>query len=71
MDFGNFIVIISIGIACASWVYLLLGIVLITLMNMKAVHKARVCLEKFGNVYREYVKRTPRWIGIPKSQKTA
>jgi protein-S-isoprenylcysteine O-methyltransferase Ste14 len=70
MDFGNFVVIIGIGLACASWVVLLLGIVLITLMNMKAVHEERFCLKKFGNVYREYVKRTPRWIGIPKSQKT-
>ena len=27
----------------------------------------RCCLERYGNVYREYMNRTPRWIGIPKS----
>jgi len=69
MDFGNFVVIIGLGIACISWVVLLLGIVLITLMNMKAVTEERFCLEKFGNAYREYMNRTPRWIGIPKSEK--
>jgi protein-S-isoprenylcysteine O-methyltransferase Ste14 len=26
-------------------------------------------IEKYGVAYREYVNRTPRWIGIPKSGK--
>jgi protein-S-isoprenylcysteine O-methyltransferase Ste14 len=68
MDFGNVVVIVGTGIACASWVLPLLGIVGITLMNMSAVHEERVCLQKFGNAYREYMNRTPRWIGIPKSR---
>jgi protein-S-isoprenylcysteine O-methyltransferase Ste14 len=70
MDFGNFVVIMGVGIACISWVFLLLGIVLITLMNMKAVNEERGLLEKFGIAYREYMNRTPRWIGIPKSHET-
>jgi len=69
MDFGNFLAIIGIGIACASWIFLLLGIVIITLMNMKVVSEERFCLKKFGNAYREYMERTPRWIGIPKSER--
>jgi len=27
------------------------------------------CIEHHGDAYREYMKRTPRWIGIPKSEK--
>jgi len=69
MDFAGFLGIIGTGIACMSWVFLLLGIVLITLMNMSAVDEERFCLKKFGNAYREYMNRTPRWIGIPKSEK--
>ena len=69
MDFGNIVAIIGIGIACISWVFLLLGIVGITLMNMSAVNEERFCPEKFGNEYREYMNRTLRWIGIPKSEK--
>jgi len=69
MDFGNFLAIIGIGIACASWIFLLLGIVIITLMNMQVVNEERFCLKKFGNAYREYMERTPRWIGIPKLKK--
>jgi protein-S-isoprenylcysteine O-methyltransferase Ste14 len=71
MDFGNFVASVGTGIACASWVYLLLAIVGITLMNMSAVNEERWCLETYGDAYREYMNRTPRWIGIPKSQETA
>jgi protein-S-isoprenylcysteine O-methyltransferase Ste14 len=69
MDFGNFVAIVGTGIACASWLYLVLGIVMISLMNMSAVNEERYCIEKFGNAYREYMDRTPRWIGFPKSRK--
>jgi protein-S-isoprenylcysteine O-methyltransferase Ste14 len=41
---------------------------MITLMNMSAVNEERLCLEKYGDAYRDYMNRTPRWIGIPKSQ---
>jgi protein-S-isoprenylcysteine O-methyltransferase Ste14 len=27
----------------------------------------RTCLEKYGDAYLEYVKKTPRYLGIPKS----
>jgi protein-S-isoprenylcysteine O-methyltransferase Ste14 len=26
------------------------------------------CLEKYGDAYREYMDRTPKYIGIPKSE---
>jgi protein-S-isoprenylcysteine O-methyltransferase Ste14 len=69
MDFGNFVVIVGAGVACASWVFLLLGVVLIALNNFLVVSEERFCLENFGDAYREYLNRTPRWIGIPKSKK--
>jgi protein-S-isoprenylcysteine O-methyltransferase Ste14 len=68
MDFGNVVVIIGTGIACASWVLPLLGIIILTLNNLSAVTEERFCLQKFGNPYQEYLNRTPRWIGIPKSR---
>jgi protein-S-isoprenylcysteine O-methyltransferase Ste14 len=27
------------------------------------------CLGHFGAAYREYMNRTPRWLGVPKSEK--
>ncbi|UCB60681.1 MAG: hypothetical protein JSW72_01055, partial [Candidatus Bathyarchaeota archaeon] len=60
---------IGIGIACASWLFLLLGAVAQILQNICLDAEERWCLEKYGDAYREYMNRTPRWIGIPKSEK--
>jgi protein-S-isoprenylcysteine O-methyltransferase Ste14 len=60
---------VGIGIACASWLFLLYAIVDIILMHISLGAEERFLLEKYGNAYRKYMKRTPRWIGIPKSEK--
>ena len=60
---------IGIGIACASWLVLLLIAISIILQNILIDAEERWCLEKYGDAYREYMNRTPRWIGIPKSDK--
>ena len=66
MYFGFFLIYIGIGIACASWVFLLCAMVVIVLWQILVIPEERFCLEKFGEAYREYVNRTPRWIGVPK-----
>ena len=70
MFFGGFLLFIGIGLVCVSWIYLLLGILLIILMNVLVNAEERFCLEKYGDAYREYMNKTPKWIGIPKSQET-
>ena len=69
MYFGMFLMIIGIGIACASWVFLLCGVVWIVSWHIGVVEEERILLEKYGDAYREYMDRTPRWIGMPKSEK--
>jgi len=58
---------IGVGIACASWLFLLLSVAYTVLSLISAIPEERFLLEKYGNAYREYMDRTPRWIGIPKS----
>jgi len=70
MYLGMFLIFIGTGIACVSWVFLLLTMVLIMLMHISVVSEERWCLEKYGNAYYEYMNRIPRWIGIPKSEKS-
>ena len=67
MNFGCFLVLIGIGIASASWVLLSCAVVFIILQG-KVLEKPeeRMCLERFGDAYQEYMNRTPRWIGTPK-----
>lgn len=59
--------LIGISVAAASLFFLLLTIVLIFLINYQLIPEERFCLLKYGNTYDEYMNRTPRWIGLPKS----
>jgi protein-S-isoprenylcysteine O-methyltransferase Ste14 len=67
MNFSWFLVYIGTGIACASWVFLLCGLLYIIFGQILAAAEERSCLEMFGDSYREYMNRTPRWIGLLKS----
>jgi protein-S-isoprenylcysteine O-methyltransferase Ste14 len=60
---------IGLGIACSSWLYLLLTVVLTILLNANLSAEERYCLYRYGDNYQKYVNSTPRWIGIPKSKK--
>jgi protein-S-isoprenylcysteine O-methyltransferase Ste14 len=63
-------IIIYIGtvIASASWVFILLGIANFFWIRTEAAVEERYCLERYNKDYRDYMNKTPRWIGIPKSE---
>jgi len=61
-----FLIYLSVGIASASWIFLLVAIMWAALLKLSATDEERYCLEKYGDAYRKYMNRTPRWIGIPK-----
>ena len=67
---GDFLINISIGIACLSWIFLLVAIANLFLLRNFVATEEHFLLDKYGNAYREYMNRTPRWIGIPKSEKS-
>ena len=67
----GFFVFLGVSIMSVSWVFLLLTIIFgvgVTRPYSIKVEEAE-CLGHYGKVYREYMDRTPRWIGIPKSNK--
>ncbi len=66
--FGFFLGLVGMGIACASWVFLLCALVWIVSWHFGVVEEERILLEKYGDAYREYMKRTPRWIGFSKTK---
>lgn len=55
------------GIASASWLFLLLSVVYILMPPVFVAAEENFLLEKYGSAYRDYMDRTPRWIGLPKS----
>ena len=65
--FSGFLLYIGIGVACASWIVLLLAMAWIVLWQIVVPTEERFLSEKYGDAYRKYLKRTPRWIGLPKS----
>jgi protein-S-isoprenylcysteine O-methyltransferase Ste14 len=66
---GIILMQIGLGIACSSWLYLLLTVALMILLNANLSAEERYCLYRFGDDYRKYKNITPRWIGILKSDK--
>ena len=67
LSLNMFLVLLGIGVATASWLYLLLLVILMLTTHFQVTIEERSCIKKFGNTYREYMNKTPRWIGIPKS----
>ena len=63
------LLLLGVSIASASWVFLLFPII----VGVGAVYFIKMeeaqCIGYYGAAYREYMNRTPRWIGIPKSRK--
>jgi len=65
---ASLLIYMSVGIAAASWVFLLVFVVQSVSIRIAAIEEERFCLEKYGEAYREYIVKTPRWLGLPKSR---
>ena len=63
-----FVFLLGLGIVTASWVLLLLFIVFVVGCVVFVNVEEQGCLQKYGDSYREYMSKTARWIGIPKSE---
>ncbi len=64
--FAFFLACVGIGITCASWIFLLCALIWIVSWHFGVVEEERFLLEKYGDAYRAYMNRTPRWIGFSK-----
>jgi len=61
------LVYLGVSIATVSWLFLLITVVTFFLLLYQVKKEESYCCVKFGDAYREYMDRTPRWIGSPKS----
>jgi protein-S-isoprenylcysteine O-methyltransferase Ste14 len=67
MYLSMFFVYTGVSIAAASWLFLLITVITFFLQRFQAIQEEGYCLKKYGAAYREYMDKTPRWIGIPKT----
>jgi protein-S-isoprenylcysteine O-methyltransferase Ste14 len=68
MQLSQVVIFLGVGIAAASWVFLLLAAVYIIAPLLWVDAEERHCLKYYGDAYREYMDKTPRWLGLPKSE---
>ncbi len=66
MYLSTFLICMGTGMGTASWIFMLLSVLMAYYFRQEALIEERICLEQYGNDYQEYTKRVPRWIGIPK-----
>ena len=59
--------LLGVGTACASWIFLLAAGLNFIALNHQAGEEEQACRKRFGAEYQSYLKRTPRWLGFPKS----
>jgi protein-S-isoprenylcysteine O-methyltransferase Ste14 len=67
MQLSSFLIVLGIGIATASWIFMLLSVIYLVMPLVWLKAEERHLLKFYGDVYRQYMKKTPRWIGVPKS----
>ncbi len=70
MYLGGFISLIGISLVSISWVYFLTASIWMILNHVMEIPvEESECVKKYGTDYIEYRKKTPKWIGIPRSRK--
>lgn len=64
--FFNIIAFLGVAVAGTSWLMALFVIMYAIPQHLVILREEHLCLEKYGDTYREYMNRTSRYIGIPK-----
>ena len=67
MYLAMFLIYVGASLASASWLFFLLTIATVVLIRLEMILEETYCREKYGSTYYEYMNRTSRWLGIPKS----
>jgi protein-S-isoprenylcysteine O-methyltransferase Ste14 len=66
--FFNIIAFLGVAVAGMSWLMMLFMILYIIPQHLIIIQEEQFCLKKYGNSYREYMNRTPRYIGMVKRE---
>jgi protein-S-isoprenylcysteine O-methyltransferase Ste14 len=67
MQLSISLLLLGAGIATASWIYLSLAVVYMIIPLLWLGAEEKHLLKFYGDAYREYRNRTPRWVGVPKA----
>jgi protein-S-isoprenylcysteine O-methyltransferase Ste14 len=62
-----FLIFLGVSITTASWVFLLFTILMIAASFYYSSLEENSCIAQYGDTYREYMHKTPKYLGMPKS----
>ena len=68
MYLSMILVYLGVSIAAVSWLFFLITVITFFLQRYQMIKEEKFCLEKFGNLYRDYMKKTSRWLGMPQKE---
>ena len=66
---SGFLLYLSVAIASVSWIILLCAILWIVFFHIATPSEEGYLISLYGDTYRDYMNRTPKWLGLPKSGK--
>lgn len=58
------LVVLGIAVAVGSWILVILTVAIIVFGHFRILAEESTCLEQYGDSYREYVERVPRYLLI-------
>lgn len=61
IHFFSYIAWIGVGIAAGSWIIIICNVVMMINMHIGTLAEEKFCLEKYGEAYKEYMERVPRY----------
>ena len=68
MYLASFRVYAGVGLAGTSWVFLLCAVLAFVGYSLVVPVEERVMVAKYGGAYENYLRRTPRWLGVPRAR---
>jgi protein-S-isoprenylcysteine O-methyltransferase Ste14 len=66
MYLASFFICLGSGIACRSWLFIFLSVLMGACFYLEALVEEKYCLGKYGSTYKNYMAKTSRVLGIPK-----
>jgi len=67
MYVSTFFICLGSGVSAASWMFVMLALILALCLYQEALVEERYCLNSYGPVYETYMRRIPRWLGAPRT----
>jgi protein-S-isoprenylcysteine O-methyltransferase Ste14 len=64
-----FLAYVGVGLAGASWVFLVFAVVRIVAWRFGVPEEEANMTGKYGASYEEHLRRTPRWLGLPRARR--